>query len=262
MSYRCQGDNAKFPEGGTIKCMSGRSIQTPGATCKIECDVGSPNYKEIECKTTHGWRPTSKLKCEGVAPGVIVGALIGAFVGVILIAYMYAKYKQSKKQKELQKNPPPPKNNSRRPGAALKGNQVARKPPPTAQKLAKPPVLPPPEYEQKPPRLEENEKEVNPTVHNDMKKSRGTRANPSRKHRVPEPSADDWHFRNQGYEDNEVPTDGYQTGYRGYSSYPDTGYQSYNSYHELPSVGYHTGYPPPPPRPPRSSGVYSVSDQY
>ena len=57
----------------------------------------------------------------GVAPGVIVGALIGAFVGVILIAYMYAKYKQSQKDKELQKNPPQPKNNSRRPGATMKG---------------------------------------------------------------------------------------------------------------------------------------------
>ena len=54
--------------------------------------------------------------------------------------------------------------------------------------------------------------EVNPTAHNDMKKLRGSRVNPSRKHRVPEPSADDWHFRNQGYEENEIPTDGYQTG--------------------------------------------------
>lgn len=278
MSYRCQGDTAKFPEGGVIICASGKAVQSPKSKCRVECDVGSPNYEEIECKQIHGWRPTSKLECTGVAPGVVVGVLLGGIIMVVLIAYLLAKYKQSKKKKELKKNPPPPKS-GRRPGKT-DGNRPGVSPSAPAQVYPSAPSSQaiPVDYESQKTYNSEGSlkhqsarnkarRAVPPpagTAPTANKTRRNTTNRP--KPRIPEPGieAEDWHFRNQGYEYNEmVPQEGYPIQAR-YQAHPEPAY-NYESFHEPPppQVGFQDSrYSAPPPRPSRTSGVYSVADQY
>jgi len=246
-SYRCQGIVAKFPDGGTITCRNGQTVQKPGQKCTVSCDVGAPNYEEIECKAVYGWRPDNKLECNGVSPGVVVGALFGGIVAVVLIAYLYAKYKQSTKKKELKKNPPPPKN-SRRPGYG------------TAAKPQQPVAPQPPDPLELVPQKIPISEGSNDGISNNrrLNSHRNPPAPIPRKSRIPDPpmEPDEWSFRNQAYDYDHASQHSFQNRYPQYQAYP------YYGEEEQPQIGFDHMVGAPPPRPSRDSGVYTISNTY
>jgi len=283
-TYRCQGFIVRSPEGGNIICPTGRTVQRAKDRCQVTCEIGNPNYLEIECKEEFGWRPTNKLECTGVAPGVVVGLLIGGFIVVIIVAVLYAKYKQEMKKKQEKKNPTPAKQRgSRRPGTAVPANQVPAVPakPATAATAAavpkqKPkvplPVAPASKNTAASYGSQMSAKSDSSIVEvasvGSSKRSR--RSNPppasvrgaSRKPRAPSSVAEtgEYNYNNRAYEKAPVS-------YRYQPSHHQGGYQG-DPYHggpyaggAAPQVGFgHLGQQAPP-RPSREStrgGVYSI----
>lgn len=249
-----------------IVCNSLKGIQQPKDKCRVECDVGTPNYAEIECKQIHGWRPTGQLECTGVAPGVIVGVLFAGIFAVVIIAYGYAKYKQSEKDKELKRNPPPPKGSQRRPGQSKPGAPAANRQPPPAN------PGPPPNpnaYASKnaPPSEVSSERAGSVSSGGRRTSYQQQQQHPKpRRHTTRQPARvpdEEWHFRNQAYAADDMampppPVDAYQTAR--FSKYAPADPYHYDSFGPpppppMPQVGYQG----PPPRPSRKGGIYTVS---